>query len=463
MPRTNTPEIDAQAYAMRIAGSTVAQIRDALGFNNTQAAYHAVTRHATANQLADPARRRSQREAARYARRAGLAFDPEQFAAVQATSVVTEAGGAFISARTFGCEIEFTRSGRGTINRASVATIRDALIAEGIAVHDGGEHFYSHTVLPVWKIVYDASTDLEVVSPVLSGIDGLRQVRTVMSVLRRFGTATARDGAHVHVYAGDLTPMTIYRIVEFYTLRQTAIDSLHPASRRNGRWAQSFTPSQLRSVRRYAENGQVHAVFGRYATVNLECYNRQQTIEFRQAAGTLIGRKSNDWVEFLLGFVSAVEQNAHADCPLDLHGMLDWLVAGRYVKRATARRLEARAASFGFNRPDDHTPTAAPVIDEPPAVFTGGPNVPTAEQISDDDDVSSVYGDACEQCRLVVREAFATRDPHRVLAVTHEDGDALRMTDPVYVRASITLDELRPLDVPGYVYNELAAQLAPAF
>jgi hypothetical protein len=451
MPRTtdSNPQLDQRAYEMRLSGSTLPQIAEALGLRHP---FRAVTRHARANGLADPANRRSAREASRFARSAGLAFDPEQFAAVQATSVVSEAGGAFISARTFGVEIEFTRSSRPV--RASVADIRAALIAEGIAVYDGGEHFYAHTVMPEWKIVYDASTDLEVVSPVLSGIDGLRQVRTVMSVLRRFGKATNRDGAHVHLYAGDLTPMTIYRIVEFYTLRQSAIDTLMPPSRRNGRWAQAFTSSTLRAVRRYAETGQVHAPFGRYATVNLECFHRQQTIEFRQAAGTLVGRKSNDWVEFLLALVSHVEQNETTDCPLDLHGMLDALVSGRYLKRATARRLEARAASFGNPRPSDHTPTPAPTP-ETPSVPVQSEHVLAENQAPYGSSID-VFADGCSGCRRLVRAAFTRRAFDNVLVIHDADDRCVAR-----VRETVSLDVLRMLDVPDYIVSIASDVLAP--
>jgi len=239
------------AYELRQSGRTLSDIASELGYRSGPNCFNAIGRYARANSLPDPARRRSARAAARYARGAGLPFDPDAFTNAQAEAIAQEVGGAIISGRTFGVEIEFTRS---VINgrRTPVETIRQALIAEGIAVHDTHESFFSHTVVPEWKICYDASTDREVVSPVLSGIEGLREVRKVMTVLRRFGKATARDGGHVHIYAGDLEPMTIYRITKFYADRQAAFNKLVPASRRNTRWAATYDPSTLNAVRRTA-------------------------------------------------------------------------------------------------------------------------------------------------------------------------------------------------------------------
>jgi hypothetical protein len=348
MPAT-TPTQDADIYRLRtVEGLTFRAIAERYGFERTQTAVHAFQRYARANSLPDPVRRRSARQAERYARSAGIAFDPEQFAGLMDATAPREAGGALITNRTFGIEIEFQRNRHPYVDRA---TIVDALNAAGVNARDES---YNHSARPHWKLINDGSTDLELVSPVLSGIDGLREVRAAMTVLRRFGRATSADGGHVHVFVGDLTPVQIAAIVRAYVERQAAFDALVPRSRRTFygcRWARGLGMSEVARIEQYAQRGQVSAQRDRYSVVNLMAYSRQQTIEFRQQAGTLMGRKSNDWAELMLALVTTVEQGAHGAMPNDLHGMLDYMVAARTLKRATANRLEQRAAGYGFARP----------------------------------------------------------------------------------------------------------------
>lgn len=75
----------------------------------------------------------------------------------------------------------------------------------------------------------------EVVSPILTGVDGLRQVRKVCAALKAAG-AYVNDscGLHVHVGARDLTPKEVFMICKRYAEHEAFLDSvMHPSRRAN--------------------------------------------------------------------------------------------------------------------------------------------------------------------------------------------------------------------------------------
>jgi hypothetical protein len=123
------------------------------------------------------------------------------------------------STLTFGIEIECVGLTTSDASRA----LRDA----GITCENNG---YNHNTRPVWKVVTDGSLhsrdgSCEVVSPILSGTDGLTEVRTVMSVLRTAGARINEScGMHIHIGVDQLTQAHQARIIRAY-----------------GKWSWAFT------------------------------------------------------------------------------------------------------------------------------------------------------------------------------------------------------------------------------
>lgn len=299
MPTTTTLSTDRasvqarqdQAYAMRQTGATYADISRALGYGSRNGGLG--------------------REAARRAVMAAAARAARQT----------------FTGRKFGVEIEFF----GITRQAAAA----ALVAAGInAIAEN----YNHSTVAYWKIVTDASVSAigtgsyngnEIVSPVLSGKEGLDQVELVVKTLVAAGARIgASCGLHVHHDANDLTAEEIGRVVELYSANQTHVDGLVSRSRRGSRWARPYTTYEIDRLKTEIGRGTDLKTrhHDRYKTVNLDAYRKYGTVEFRQHQGTLNAKKIVAWIRFGQSLIEAARTLSTVDAAADLDGLLDLLV-----------------------------------------------------------------------------------------------------------------------------------------
>jgi hypothetical protein len=223
---------------------------------------------------------------------------------------------------TYGVEIEcFLPVGR---TREELATAISA------AVPIITEVYNHHSSRESWKIVTDASLGdytrgAEVVSPVLRGEDGLRDVMAVCALIKGFGcTVDQRCGLHVHVgvpegrrpntWGDDQVAQVAFmkNVFMLYTRHEKTIDSLVPSSRRNSRWCQSPAP-RVGRVKTAANINTLGRVFPtdshRYYKLNLRSYWRHGTVEFRQHSGTIEGHKAVNWVRFCLAMCAKATEH----------------------------------------------------------------------------------------------------------------------------------------------------------
>ena len=205
----------------------------------------------------------------------------------------------FNSTRQFGIEIE----GTGLSVSQAAAALRNA----GIPCEDNG---YNHSVRPHWKAVSDASVGdgFEIVSPILSGVEGLEAVKAVAAALVAAGATVDRScGLHVHVNARDLSSKSFANVARRYARFESEIDALHPRSRRNNSYCQSVNDI-VDDITRLEANGYStrelsQNIGSRYYKVNLVSFLRHGTVEFRQHAGTVDGTKMVNWIMFCVMFV----------------------------------------------------------------------------------------------------------------------------------------------------------------
>jgi hypothetical protein len=235
---------------------------------------------------------------------------------------------------TFGVEFEVFIP-RGTTRSQLAEKLREAGIECTTEV-------YNHSTLPRWKLVTDGSlgnynTGSELVSPVLSGPEGIRQVEVACRVLKEFGCkATKRCGFHVHVGARDL-PLSFWKnTLRTYRNHETTIDGLVAPSRRL-----SINPYCRTLLNRFSERRLVEAdtfqvlaphyqPSDRYHKVNAQSFWRHGTIEFRQHQGTIDGDKAVRWIEFVLRLcqksnVTVEDAPATLEGGSTLEGLMSWI------------------------------------------------------------------------------------------------------------------------------------------
>lgn len=193
-----------------------------------------------------------------------------------------------------------------------------------------------------WKITNDGSisggNSVELVSPILSGIAGLREVAKVVKLVAALGAKVNKScGFHVHVDAQDLSAQTMFNVYRRYALHESQIDTFMVPSRRAsvnnfcrsttaflGQLAEanhdSATCSTIASIMEDERwvNG-IGYIGGRYNKVNLCAFLRHGTIEFRHHAGTMNVNKVINWIAFCVNFVEVSVDTDTADIFTGVH------------------------------------------------------------------------------------------------------------------------------------------------
>jgi hypothetical protein len=205
----------------------------------------------------------------------------------------------FNQGRGFGVEIETAW------NRwIGIRQITEALTAAGIPAVAPG---YTHDTMDTWKVVPDASTGSEIVSPILYGEDGLDQITRVTAVLRAIGLRVdSTTGLHVHHDARHLTVTQMKSVVYLYAKAQAITAALLPT--RVGRnWCREVSLRDLAPIgKRIKSKSQISGLTGgRYYSINPTAYATHGTIEFRQHSGSLNASKIRSWVVFTQNFMTA--------------------------------------------------------------------------------------------------------------------------------------------------------------
>lgn len=199
---------------------------------------------------------------------------------------------------TFGIEIECTAP-RGAINAGGYHRGLPLPAIEGVgegwnAQHDGSLRARGRDRVGV-----------EIVSPVLRGADGLRQVKAVLAWLNGLGASVnASCGLHVHVGIGD-DAEAVRRLTTLAANFETAIYAgTGTKSRERGRWcAPISTAREDARPRNAADVARFGNAAGRYRVLNLTNWaaGRSKAVEFRAFAGTLNYSKVVAYVRLCVG------------------------------------------------------------------------------------------------------------------------------------------------------------------
>jgi hypothetical protein len=172
---------------------------------------------------------------------------------------------------------------------------------------------YNHTTRSSWKIVPDGSVSWgEIVSPILTGESGYEAIRNVCRIANANGASVNQTcGLHVHIGVRHLRFEQLRSICSNWYKAQNVIDMLIASSRRgNPYYAHRNTNANYHSavtIDTTTTATELQRAFcnTRYSKLNVECYTRQGTFEWRGHQGTTDARKINTWVTFLQRFVTA--------------------------------------------------------------------------------------------------------------------------------------------------------------
>ncbi len=244
--------------------------------------------------------------------------------------------------RRFGVEIEmYPEDGNG--NLVFPSFVANALREAGIDAYDAGyTHVDSDTT---WKVVTDGScgrhdgfySGIEVVSPRLSGEQGIADLKKVCEVLHTLGMKITKEcGLHVHVDGSGLSKRALAVIVMTYARYEKFFDAIQPPSRRSNGMCKSVTrfltefspyPWAETDLRSFLARPVDCYHDDRYHKVNLCAYLRHGTVEFRQHSGTVEAEKIVPWVRFLIHFVETVKswQVRTNILPYSFKNIVKWL------------------------------------------------------------------------------------------------------------------------------------------
>jgi len=252
------------------------------------------------------------------------------------TGRVTPAGD-----RRFGVELELMFP--TSVNQT---TIRDALRSAG---------------LRGWTVVRDGSlvghgNGWEVVSPILQGEDGHRQIRVACAALSALGASGANTacGLHVHHEIRELRIEAVRALVEAWAAHQPMIDGLVAPSRRGGRayYCRHLGSTDLARVRNSRTLRDLQSATNRmgysekYRTLNLRSYGRYGTAEVRQHQGTVNAEKISSWVRFGQALIVAAATGELTATPTTR--MRDLLGAmGSHLEETARTFLLGRTVEFG--------------------------------------------------------------------------------------------------------------------
>lgn len=230
--------------------------------------------------------------------------------------------------RQFGIELE-------VVSKMDRLGIRNLLSAAGIQAYRG---YYDSPISGGWRLGTDQSISttrqqrtngyietMEIVSPPLSGADGLREVERVVQAIHPQVSANMTCGQHVHVDLAGIRVDELRRLSAAWLKHEWLMNLLIPPSRRyrsnsycydNGRRMLAFNGaefghqqslelqrvSRLRTVRRVRQ--EMEDGIEKYRKFNLTSMMRHGTVEFRHWSGTGDPEKVLRNIQFSVGFVS---------------------------------------------------------------------------------------------------------------------------------------------------------------
>ena len=237
----------------------------------------------------------------------------------------------FQESQSFGVELELThhnfrptaawkRRYFAPVAKKLLKALRNVLGEDRVADRPVGYHQGTHDV---WNVEYDSSTGWEVITPILSGVEGVLELCKALKVLnivqKNEGLLLNADtGTHIHLGWNAKTPQ-IKNLIHLQSIFEPALACLVAPSRIaqfDGytydckkpniycRPISSYISSRtLENIRTFP---QLKSKYDKYCTLNIQGLKKLGTVEFRMHSGTLSLQKILLWLSLQQQLLHAV-------------------------------------------------------------------------------------------------------------------------------------------------------------
>jgi len=200
---------------------------------------------------------------------------------------------------------------------------------KGVSVSDAAYFLESHGFGEIgWCAKFDGSlygSAAEIVSPILTGADGIGQIYQVCEMLKKEGATIDRQcGMHLHIGFSGPAAKSAVLFAEFCLKWQSAIFSLVAPSRRTSTYCKSVYQDIIRidamrkkSLLAFADFWDGQTYMDRYTFLNICSIKRHGTVEMRCHHGTVDGDEIAAWILLFLAIRELAEKSAFVRFPHD--------------------------------------------------------------------------------------------------------------------------------------------------
>jgi len=149
------------------------------------------------------------------------------------------------------------------------------------------------------KVGWDGS-EIEIKSPVLQGAAGMKELKSVMNLLKERGyTTTTADGMHCHFDSSDLSDLDIIRIIKSWDNVKDVVQKFLGDRFTNHHCTYRYNFDHIDRNGIWGYDGQKC-----YA---IEPRSRLGTLEFRQHFGTVEAEDAEAWILLVQAFIKNVK------------------------------------------------------------------------------------------------------------------------------------------------------------
>lgn len=266
-----------------------------------------------------------------------------------------------LATRTFGIEIEYVGGVRLEIVAEAIAQALEVPHIHCFRYHQNTCFTCRQTVTNTygqWKVETDASVHGEVVSPVLMGEDGFKQIQKVMKAMKQVGCKTNKQcGQHIHIGMQDTTREQRYKVVTNFNNLYPQIRQFVARSRWTNHYCKPMDANNFARLKDFWARGidPNKDQFGRTFALNVTPFPKIGTYEVRLHQGTLNPKKIITWIKFLTAFVEfAKDEELNYTVEFDflnklLEGFADPNKPNLFKER-DAQYLKARATELAGRR-----------------------------------------------------------------------------------------------------------------